>query len=74
MLGINPHTGDKGVIGEEDDTVSCDQPLKEIYDQRHPGFWPLCCRQFLWDRPASIKFDAVLATYHDQGLNPVQNT
>lgn len=68
LLGINPHTGDNGVIGEEDDTV-LRPTLKEIYAKGTLVFGPYAADSFFGtDLPA--KFDAVLATYHDQGLIP----
>ena len=68
LLGINPHTGDNGVIGEEDDTV-LRPTLKEIYTKGTMVFGPYAADSFFGtDLPQ--KFDAVLATYHDQGLIP----
>ena len=68
LLGINPHTGDNGVIGEEDDTVL--RPTqKEIYQEGTLLFGPYAADSFFGtDLPN--QFDAVLATYHDQGLIP----
>ena len=47
VLAINPHAGDNGVIGSEDDTV-----LKPTLDKlRADGqlvYGPLFCRQFFW--------------------------
>ena len=68
LLGINPHTGDNGVIGNEDDTVL--RPTqKEIYQEGTLLFGPYAADSFFGtDLPN--QFDAVLATYHDQGLIP----
>ena len=68
LLGINPHTGDNGVIGNEDDTVL--RPTqKEIYQEGPLQFGPYAADSFFGtDLPN--QFDAVLATYHDQGLIP----
>lgn len=68
ILGINPHTGDNGVIGEEDDRVL--RPvIKEIYSQGTLLFGPYAADSF-FGTALPKQFDAVLATYHDQGLIP----
>jgi len=68
VLGINPHTGDKGVIGNEDDTV-----LRPTLDtMRKSGkliYGPYAADSFFGSGNYE-KFDAVLASYHDQGLIP----
>ena len=68
LLGINPHTGDNGVIGKEDDKIL--RPTqKEIYADGTLLFGPYAADSFFGtDLPN--QFDAVLATYHDQGLIP----
>lgn len=68
VLGINPHTGDNGVIGSEDDTI-----LRPALDNiRRNGklvFGPYAADSFFGS--GNFKnFDAILATYHDQGLIP----
>ena len=68
LLGINPHTGDNGVIGKEDDTV-LRPTLKEIYTTGTLVFGPYAADSF-FGTELPRKFDAVLATYHDQGLIP----
>ena len=68
VLGINPHTGDNGVIGEEDDTIL--RPvIKEIYAQGTLLFGPYAADSFFGTNLPN-QFDSVLATYHDQGLIP----
>lgn len=68
VLGINPHTGDNGVIGKEDDTV-LKPSLKELFDDGYFVYGPYAADSFFGSTlPQS--FDAVLATYHDQGLIP----
>jgi len=68
VLGINPHTGDNGVIGKEDDEV-LRPTLKEIYDQGTLIYGPYAADSF-FGTTLPQQFDAVLATYHDQGLIP----
>lgn len=68
VLGINPHTGDNGVIGTEDDEVL--RPIvKEMSDAGHLVFGPYAADSFFGSKNYK-NFDAVLAAYHDQGLIP----
>ncbi len=68
VLGINPHNGDQGVIGTEDDTV-----LRPALDGlRKNGmlvYGPYAADSFFGSRNYE-KFDAIIASYHDQGLIP----
>jgi 4-hydroxythreonine-4-phosphate dehydrogenase len=68
VLGINPHSGDNGVIGKEDDEVL--RPIiKEMSDAGHLVFGPYSADSFFGSKNYK-NFDAVLAAYHDQGLIP----
>lgn len=68
VLGINPHSGDDGVIGSEDDTV-LRPALKELSEGKHLVFGPYAADTF-FASDTYLKFDGVLAAYHDQGLIP----
>ena len=68
VLGINPHSGDNGVIGKEDDEV-LKPVIKEMSDAGHLVFGPYSADSF-FGSDAYRNFDAVLAAYHDQGLIP----
>lgn len=68
VLGINPHTGDNGVIGKEDDTI-LRPTLKEINLKGQLVYGPYAADSFFGSNTFS-KFDAIIATYHDQGLIP----
>ncbi len=68
VLGINPHTGDNGVIGKEDDEV-LKPALRKIREQGKLVFGPYSADSFFGSE-AFRSFDAVLACYHDQGLIP----
>lgn len=68
VLGLNPHAGDGGLIGSEDEQII--KPL--INDLRNKGklvFGPYPSDGFFGTGQYS-KYDAVLAMYHDQGLAP----
>ena len=68
VLGVNPHTGDQGIIGKEDDEV-LRPTLKKLYDQGQIVLGPYAADSF-FGAQTHTQFDAVLAIYHDQGLIP----
>ncbi|TGV02205.1 4-hydroxythreonine-4-phosphate dehydrogenase PdxA [Flavivirga rizhaonensis] len=68
VLGINPHTGDNGVIGSEDDAV-LRPTLKKIKDEGKLVYGPYAADSFFGSDNYK-NFDAIIATYHDQGLIP----
>lgn len=68
LLGINPHSGDNGVIGKEDDEV-LKPVIKEMRNLGHLVYGPYAADSF-FGSDGYKKFDAVLAAYHDQGLIP----
>ncbi|WP_316635788.1 4-hydroxythreonine-4-phosphate dehydrogenase PdxA [uncultured Flavobacterium sp.] len=68
VLGLNPHCGDGGVIGKEDDLV-LKPALKKIFDGGTMVFGPFPADGFFGSGQYE-KYDAVIATYHDQGLIP----
>ncbi len=68
VLGINPHTGDNGVIGTEDDTV-LRPTLKKIKDSGKLVYGPYAADSFFGSNNYK-NFDAIIASYHDQGLIP----
>ncbi|GAB1857823.1 4-hydroxythreonine-4-phosphate dehydrogenase PdxA [Flavobacteriaceae bacterium MHTCC 0001] len=68
VLGINPHTGDNGVIGNEDDTIM--RPtLKKIKEKGMLVYGPYAADSFFGSNNYK-NFDAIIASYHDQGLIP----
>lgn len=68
VLGLNPHSGDGGVIGNEEIEI-ISPAIKELSDQGILAFGPYPADSFF--QPSKYKsFDAVLAMYHDQGLAP----
>jgi 4-hydroxythreonine-4-phosphate dehydrogenase len=68
LLGINPHSGDNGVIGKEDDEV-LKPVIRELSDKGHLVFGPYAADSF-FGSDGYKNFDAILAAYHDQGLIP----
>ena len=70
LAGLNPHAGEHGVIGREDEAVL--RPAVDAARGRGidiTGPWP---GDTVFGRAARGEFDAVIACYHDQGLIPVK--
>ena len=70
VLGLNPHAGDEGLIGTEEETV-----IKfAIKDAKHNMLvWGPFSADAFFARASYEKFDGVLAMYHDQGLIPFKS-
>lgn len=68
VLGVNPHSGDGGVIGTEDDDV-VKPTLKKLFEEGVYVFGPFSADSFFGSGQYE-KYDAVIAAYHDQGLIP----
>ncbi len=68
LLGLNPHAGDGGVIGVEDDEI-IKPTIKKLFDKGTLVFGPFAADGFFGSN-AYEKYDAVIAVYHDQGLIP----
>ncbi|WP_224996389.1 4-hydroxythreonine-4-phosphate dehydrogenase PdxA [Cesiribacter sp. SM1] len=68
VLGLNPHAGEEGLLGTEEEQVIT--PV--IQDQKNKGrlvFGPFPADGF-FGNGSHNKFDGILAMYHDQGLIP----
>jgi 4-hydroxythreonine-4-phosphate dehydrogenase len=67
VLGLNPHAGDEGLIGKEEEDII--KPA--IKEAKHSMIvtGPFSADAF-FARGYHERFDAVLAMYHDQGLIP----
>ncbi len=68
VLGLNPHAGDEGLIGNEEETI-IKPAIKEAKNNNMLVIGPYSSDAF-FARRGFDKFDAVLAMYHDQGLIP----
>ncbi len=68
VLGLNPHAGDKGLIGTEDESIIHAAIIK-AKKQGTLAFGPFPADGFFGSGNYT-KYDAVLAMYHDQGLIP----
>jgi 4-hydroxythreonine-4-phosphate dehydrogenase len=67
VLSINPHVGDNGVIGTEDQKILT-PVINELNQNEDIIYGPFSADTFFCNNYA--KYDAVLAVYHDQGLIP----
>ena len=68
VLGLNPHAGDGGLLGQEE--IEIISPVIEKFkEQGHLVFGPYPADGFFGNQ-SHLKFDGVLAMYHDQGLIP----
>ena len=72
VLGLNPHAGEDGVLGDEETeiispAIAALQELEIAADGPHPAdtIFPQIAN-------GSAKYDGVLAMYHDQGLGPLK--
>ncbi len=68
VLGLNPHAGDHGVIGLEDQDI-IKPAIKQATEEGIIAMGPLPADGFFGSGDFK-KFDAILAMYHDQGLIP----
>ena len=68
VLGLNPHCGDGGLLGDEEQQIIL-PAVKAANDEGIMAFGPYSPDGF-FGLGNYQKFDAVLAMYHDQGLTP----
>ena len=68
VLGLNPHTGDNGVIGTEDDTI-IRPAIDNLKKSGNLIFGPYSADSFFGSKQYQ-NYDAIVASYHDQGLIP----
>jgi 4-hydroxythreonine-4-phosphate dehydrogenase len=71
VLGLNPHAGDEGLIGAEEENI-IKPAIKEAKQHNMLVMGPYSADAF-FARGQHEKFDAVLAMYHDQGLIPFKS-
>ncbi|MCW8876747.1 MAG: 4-hydroxythreonine-4-phosphate dehydrogenase PdxA [Kangiellaceae bacterium] len=70
VCGLNPHAGEGGLLGKEDDSVIA-PVIKEFQQQGKQVFGPFPA-DTLFTPQKRDKFDVFLAMYHDQGLPVVK--
>lgn len=71
VLALNPHAGDNGLIGTEEQQI-IRPAIKQAYEKGILAFGPYSADGFFGSGKYA-HFDAVLAMYHDQGLIPFKS-
>ena len=70
VCGLNPHAGEDGLLGDEEQRVI--NPLLDTMRPAHPGLSRCEPADTLFARALRGEFDVVVALYHDQGLAPLK--
>ncbi|ERM84578.1 4-hydroxythreonine-4-phosphate dehydrogenase [Rhodonellum psychrophilum GCM71 = DSM 17998] len=71
VLGLNPHAGEDGLLGDEEESII--KPVIGGFKEKgHLVFGPYPADGF-FGMMHQKKFDGVLAMYHDQGLIPFKS-
>lgn len=68
VLGLNPHAGDNGLLGTEEQEVIA-PVVKKMREEGMIVYGPFASDGF-FGSPALGQYDGILAMYHDQGLTP----
>ena len=68
VLGLNPHAGEGGMLGNEEEKIII-PAIEKSKGNNILAFGPYPADSFFTDRNLKA-FDAILAMYHDQGLTP----
>jgi 4-hydroxythreonine-4-phosphate dehydrogenase len=70
VLGLNPHAGDGGILGDEEEKIIL-PAIKKSLKKKISVSGPYAADGFFAHYEKN-KYDAVLAMYHDQGLIPLK--
>lgn len=68
VLALNPHAGDDGLLGTEEKEIIA-PAIAEARERKILAFGPYAADGF-FGAGRFVKFDGILAMYHDQGLAP----
>ena len=68
VLSLNPHAGEGGLLGDEEQNVIA-PAIAEARERKILAFGPYAADGF-FGAGRFVKFDGILAMYHDQGLAP----
>ena len=69
VIGLNPHAGENGVLGDEEEKIIIPAIQKSKEFDNILAFGPYPADSFFTPNNLS-KFDVILSMYHDQGLTP----
>jgi 4-hydroxythreonine-4-phosphate dehydrogenase len=70
IAGLNPHAGEEGALGEEDETIVA-PAVKRLQSDGIDAVGPLSADSMFHAR-ARAAYDAALCMYHDQALIPIK--
>ena len=70
VCGLNPHAGEGGLLGNEEQRVI--DPILDRLRAAHPGLSRCEPGDTLFARALRGEFDVAVALYHDQGLAPLK--
>ncbi|MBS0011605.1 MAG: 4-hydroxythreonine-4-phosphate dehydrogenase PdxA [Bacteroidales bacterium] len=68
VLSLNPHSGDTGLLGDEESEIII-PAIEKVSDEGMLAFGPYPSDGF-FGSGSYAKFDGIMAMYHDQGLTP----
>ena len=68
VLSLNPHAGEEGLLGTEEQEIII-PAIRRARDEKIMAFGPYASDGF-FGSGRFVKFDGVMAMYHDQGLTP----
>jgi 4-hydroxythreonine-4-phosphate dehydrogenase len=68
VLGLNPHAGDSGLLGDEENEIII-PAIEEARNKNIMAIGPFAADGFFGSDTYN-KFDGIIAMYHDQGLAP----
>jgi 4-hydroxythreonine-4-phosphate dehydrogenase len=71
VLGLNPHAGDGGLLGKEEEEI-IKPVVSELRTKGKLIFGPFPADGF-FGSALYTRYDAILAMYHDQGLSPFKS-
>jgi len=66
VLGLNPHAGDEGLLGSEENDI-IKPVINDLRNKNKLVFGPFPADGF-FGAGSQVRYDGVLAMYHDQGL------
>jgi 4-hydroxythreonine-4-phosphate dehydrogenase len=70
VLGLNPHAGENGLIGREEQEI-IKPAIEEVRSMKINAFGPFPADAFFGTYRSGL-YDGILAMYHDQGLIPLK--
>jgi len=70
VCGLNPHAGEKGLLGMEE--IEVIEPILASLRPSYPGLSRCEPSDTLFGRALRGEFDVLIALYHDQGLAPLK--